>query len=413
MELIGILILLISGIYFSIKLKFKHLNIIKAIKIITRKEEGISSFSSLCISLASRIGVGSLSGVAISIYVGGVGSIFWMWIITLICSSNAMVESMLSVKYRKKNSDNTYEGGPFYYIESKNKKMALLYAFIFILSYTIGFTMIQSNTISKVITEFVSISPIIIGFILVILTSLIVFKGIEEIANIISKLIPIIAMFYIGTCLIIVFKNINNIDDIMSLIIREAFNIKSFMVGFVVGCTKSIFSTEAGLGTGAIACASTSYANPKEQGLVQVFGIFFDTFIVSTLTAFVILLSPFLNINISNLNGIEITRYAFIYQLGKYGGLVLTLSIILFAFSTIISGYYYGEVALKYITKKNNTIILKIITIIILLLSTIISPIFIWKSIDTFIVILAIFNTLFLILLRTDVFNIVKKCDII
>ena len=172
-----------------------------------------------------------------------------------------------------------------------------------------------------------------------------------------------------------------------------------------MGCTKSIFSTEAGLGTGAIACASTSNADEIEQGLVQVFGIFFDTFVVSTLTAFVILLSPKIGFNINNLNGIEITRYAFIYNLGKYGGLILTISIILFAFSTIIGGYYYGEVALKYITKKDNTIILKIITIILLLVSTIISPNSIWKLIDIFIVVLAIINTISLILLSKKDIN--------
>lgn len=407
MDLLGIIVLIVSGIYFSFKLKFKHLNILKSLKIITRKEDGISSFSSLCISLASRIGVGSLSGVAISLYTGGVGSIFWMWIITLICSSNTMVESMLSVKYREKKGSVVYEGGPFFYIDKglNNKILANIYAIIFIVSYSFGFLSIQSNTISKIVTEIIPINPIIIGIIIVLLTSLIIFKGIKEIANVVTKLIPFVAIFYISTCILIVLKNIDLIDDIFVLIIKEAFNIKSFVVGFIVGCTKSIFSTEAGLGTGAIASSITSNANPKEQGLVQVFGIFFDTFVVSTLTATVILLSPQLNLNILNLNGIEMTRYAFIYHLGKFGGLVLTLSIILFAFSTIIGGYYYGEVALKYITKSENTKILKIFTIIILLISTVISPNIIWNSIDKFIVILAIINTLSLIMLRKKVFN--------
>ena len=406
MNLIGIIVLVISGIYFSFKLKFKHLNMIKALKIITRKEDGISSFSSLCISLASRIGVGSLSGVAVSLYMGGVGSIFWMWIITLICSSNTMIESMLSIKYRIKK-DNYYEGGPFYYMDKglNNKKLSYIYAFIFLIAYFGAFLLIQSNTISKVVTEIIPINPLIVGIIIVILTSLIIFKGIEEISNVVSKLIPFIAILYISTCLIIIFKNISLIDDIFLIIVKEAFNIKSFIVGFIVGCTKSIFSTEAGLGTGAIACASTSNAEEKEQGLVQVFGIFFDTFVVSTLTSFVILLSPKVGFNLNDLNGIEITRYAFIYNLGKYGGLILTISIILFAFSTIIGGYYYGEIALKYITKKDNTFILKIITIILLLISTLISPNSIWKLIDTFIVILAIINTISLILLSKKDIN--------
>ena len=401
MNFLGIVVLLLSGIYFSIKLKFKHLNIIKALKVINKKEiSGISSFQALCISLASRIGVGSLSGVAISLHFGGVGSIFWMWLITIICSSNTMLESMLSIEYRKKDNK-YYEGGPFYYIDRglNNKKMAYLYALIFIISYVIGFIPIQSNTISKIVTEIIPIDPIIIGIIIVILTSLIIFKGIKEIANVVSKLIPFIAILYIITCLIILLKNITIVDNIIVLIIKEAFNIKSFLTGFIVGSTKSIFSTEAGLGTSAIASAASFNNNPKEEGLVQVFGVFFDTFVVSSLTAFVIILSPYLKLSINNINGIEITRYAFIYHLGKFGGLVLILSIILFAFSTIIGGYYYLEVAVKYITKNNNTILLKIITIILLLISTITSPTIIWNLIDKFIVILAIINTISLILL--------------
>ncbi|MBQ1812800.1 MAG: amino acid carrier protein [Bacilli bacterium] len=393
MEMFGVLILLISGIYFSIKLRFKHLNMIRALKIIGRKEDGISSFQSLCISLASRIGVGSLSGVILSIYVGGIGSIFWMWIITLICSSNTMIESMLSVKYR--NGSN--EGGPFYYMNIFSNKMAFLYALVFIVAYIGGFLTIQSNTIAKV----VSINPIITGLLIVLFTSLIIFKGLKGIANTVSKIVPFVAIIYIISCLLIIFKNIDMISNIIISIVKNAFNIKSF----IVGSTKAIFSTEAGIGTGAIASATSSNNNPSEQGLVQVFGIFFDTFVVSTLTAFVVILSPIIDLNINSLNGIELTRYAFIYHLSSVGSLILITSIILFAYSTIISGYYYLEVAIKFITKKENMFNLKLITITLLFISTIISPSFIWEYIDIFVSILAIINTISLIILRKKVFN--------
>ena len=393
MEMFGILILIISGIYFSIKLKFKHLNMIQALKIIGRKEDGISSFQSLCISLASRIGVGSLSGVILSIYIGGIGSIFWMWIITLICSSNTMIESMLSVKYR--NGSN--EGGPFYYMNIFSNKMAFLYALVFIVAYIGGFLTIQSNTIAKVI----SINPIITGLLIVLFTSLIIFKGLKGIASTVSKIVPFVAIIYIISCLLIIFKNRDMISNIIISIIKNAFNIKSF----IVGSTKAIFSTEAGIGTGAIASATSSNNNPSEQGVVQVFGIFFDTFVVSTLTAFVVILSPIIDLNINSLNGIELTRYAFIYHLDSIGSLILITSIILFAYSTIISGYYYLEVAIKFITKKENMFNLKLITITLLFISTIISPSFIWEYIDIFVCILAIINTISLIILRKEVIN--------
>lgn len=406
MEIFGIIALVIAGIYFSFKLSFKHFNMFKALKTILKSNNsGISSFQSLCISLASKIGVGSLAGVVLSIYVGGVGSIFWMWIITLICSSNTMVESILSIKYRKKKDNNLYEGGPFYYMDKIKNRLGIVYALIFIVAYICGFLPIQSNTISKVVTEIVPLNPILIGIIIVTLTSLVIFKGVKEIVNVVSKLVPFISVIYIFTCLIIIIDNIVLIDDVILLIIREAFNKKSFITGFTVGCTKSIFSTEAGLGTAAIAASSSSNTNEIEEGLVQVFGINFDTFIVSTLTAFVVILSPSTSLNIVNINGIEITRYAFTYHLGNVGGLILTITIILFAFSTIIGGYYYGEIALKYITQKENTTLLKIVTIILLLISTITSPNVIWNLIDTFIVILAIINTFALFLLRKDVFK--------
>lgn len=408
MEMIGIVVLVITGIYFTIKLKFKHFNMVKAIKVMLKSDNnGISSFQSLCISLASRIGVGSLSGVVLSIYVGGVGSIFWMWIITLICSSNTMVESMLSIKYRKRLYNGYYEGGPFYYMSMGLKKynMAMIYALIFVVAYIFGFLPIQSNTISKIVTEIIPIPSIIVGFIIVFLAGLVIFKGVKEIADVVSKLVPIISVLYIITCLIILIKNISLIDDVILHIIKEAFNKNSFITGLIVGCTKSIFSTEAGLGTGGVASASSSNSSAEEQGLVQVFGINFDTFIVSTLTSFVVILSPYTTLNITNINGIEITRNAFIYHLGSFGGLILTLSIILFAFSTIIGGYYYGEIAIKYITKKENMRVLKLVTMVLLLISTIISPTIIWKMIDKFIVMLGIINTISLILLRNDVFK--------
>lgn len=405
MEILGIVVLVLSGIYFCFKLKFKHFNMFKAIKVITKnRSNGISSFESLCISLASKIGVGSLSGVVLSIYVGGVGSIFWMWVISLITSSNTMVESILAIKYRIKNKDNYYEGGPFYYMDMIKPRIGVIYAIIFLTAYIGGFIPIQANTISKVVTEIVHINPIFVGIIIVFLTSLVIFKGVKEIANTVSRLVPFITCVYVVTCLIVVFLNFNLLDDVILLIIREAFNKRSFLTALTVGSLKSIFSTESGLGTGAIAASSSFNTNEEDEGLVQVFGINFDTFIVSTLTAFVVILSPYTSFDISNINGIEITRYAFIYHLGSIGGLVLTISIILYAFSTIIGGYYYVDVCIKYLINKNY-LIFKIIILIILLVATIISPSIIWDFIDKFVVLLAIINTIFMILLKNNVFK--------
>lgn len=412
MSFLLILILLIFGIYFSFKINFVHFNPVKTMKSILKKEnkEGVSSFKALCLSLANRVGVGSLSGVSLSLYLGGIGSVFWMWISTIICSSTTMLETVVSLKYRKKINDYEYEGGPFYYISLglKKYKMAILYAVLFLISYAGGFLTIQSNTISRVVTEIVPIKEFLVGIIIVVLTSFVIFKNKKELIDIVSKIIPFITLVYIISCLVIIIPNYCFIDDIIKLIIKEAFNPKSFVTGFTIGITKSIFSTEAGIGTGTIASSSATNSTPFEQGLVQVFGVFFDTFVISTLTVFVVMLSPSLNLNLVNVNGIEITNYAFIYNLGSIGGLIITISIILFAYSTIIGGYYYGEVAFKYIFKNKYTLYFKVVVLLLLFVSTIISSDIIWNIIDKFIIILGLINVYTVYKLEKDALSMIK-----
>lgn len=407
--LLGISVLFITGIYLTFKLKFLEFNPKYIIKSLfeSAPKGGIAPLQTLFISLAARIGVGSLSGVVLALYIGGVGSVFWIWITTIICSSNVLAESILSIKYRKKLNDGLYEGGPFYYIKmglGKNT-LSLIYAIIFLITYIAGFLTIQSNTIGKVLTQSIFINPVIVGIIIVILTAVVIFGGIKEIASTVSKLVPIMALIYIITCMYILFKNISLIDDIFINIITSAFNPRSFLIGFVIGIQKSIFSTEAGLGSGAIASAASSSTNKVSQGLIQVFGIHFDTFVISTLTIFVILTSNYTSLNLTNINGIEITKYAFNYHLGRFGDLILLITIILFAFSTIIGGYYYGEISLKYITGKKNTLIFKIIVLILIFLGTIVSAKIIWNFIDIFIIILALINTYAIFSLRNVIFE--------
>lgn len=412
MSFLLILILLIFGIYFSFKINFVHFNPVKTMKSIFKKEnkEGVSSFKALCLSLANRVGVGSLSGVSLSLYLGGIGSVFWMWISTIICSSTTMIETVVSLKYRKKVNNYEYEGGPFYYISLglKKYKLAILYAIVFLISYAGGFLTIQSNTISRVVTQIVPVKEVIVGIIIVLLTSFVIFKNKKELIDIVSKIIPFITLVYIISCLVIIIPNYCFIDDIFKLIIKEAFNPKCFVTGFTVGITKSIFSTEAGIGTGTIASSSATNSTPFEQGLVQVFGVFFDTFVISTLTVFVVMLSPSLNLNLVNVNGIEITNYAFIYNLGSVGGLIITISIILFAYSTIIGGYYYGEVAFKYIFKNKYIMFFKIVVLLLLFLSTIISSDIIWNIIDKFIIVLGLINVYSVYKLEKDALSMIK-----
>lgn len=406
---------LASGIYFTIKLKgiqFNFKEMFRCLKNDNDDKNKVSPFETLSMSLAGRIGVGSLSGVALSIYVGGIGTIFWMWITAFICAPNAFSESLLGVIYQKKDENGLHVGGPSYYIRDglKMNKLAILYAILIIVTYVFGFLSIQSNTITKSITEIVNINPIIIGLIISLITALIIFSGVKGIIKTTSKLVPVMSLIYILVASFILILNIDKLPMLFLNIIKEAFNFKALGMGvfsaFIIGIQRGIFSNEAGIGTGAIASATADTDSPRKQGLLQVLGIYFTTLIICTITGLVIILSDYNSLNLVDINGIEITNYAFSHFMGNLGKLTIVISIILFAFSTIIAGYYYGESSLKFFSKKKiNIIILKLLTIFILLISSIVSAQFLWNFVDVFVAILGIVNVIALFLLKKDIIN--------
>jgi len=407
---IATLLLVSCGVYYSIKLNFTQFNFRKMFKSIKkdRGSNGISPFKTLTLALAARIGVGSLAGIAIGIYNGGLGVIFWIWISSLITLPNSFVESTLAVLFRKKDGK-YYQGGPSFYISKglNNHKLAICYAIIVCICYLGGFLAIQSNTISKSLNEFLDIPLIVSGIVISIIAYIIISKGLSRIANFNSFLVPLMGIIYMIVSLIIIIMNIKIFPYVILSIIEEAFNIKALGWGIIssiiIGVQRGIFSSEAGIGTGAIASGTSDTNNPLKQGYIQMLGVYFTSFIICTGTAFIIITS---NINLSsfsNPNGIEITLSALNYHLGNIGTIVLLISIIAFAFSTIISGYYYGESSLKFIDQKMNNkkrIILNTIIIVVLLYGSIATPSILWNIVDIGVGILAIINTYAMLKLR-------------
>lgn len=408
-------LILFSSVYFTLKLKFLQFNIKEILYNLFKKNDnssGISPVKTLMLALAGRIGVGSIAGVALAIYLGGVGSIFWMWVIGIISSINAFSETVLGIIYKEKDQGDVFKGGPSYYIKKglNNVKLGNIYAIFILVSYIGGFISIQSNTIAKSLAEIVEIDSSIIGIIICLSTALIIFGGIKKIANFTGKLVPFMTLFYLLVAVYIIICNIGMIPKVFSEIIIGAFNFNSFLFGFlpvfIIGIQRGIFSNEAGLGTGSIASSITNENNPASQGYVQMAGIYITTLIICTATAIIILTSNYQQLILGDVNGIEITQYAFNYHLGQFGGVILFLFILLFAFSTILTGYYYGESSLKYFHKNLKTIhlfILKLVTLIVLFLGSIISSTFLWKIVDIFVAILAIVNIYALLSLRKDV----------
>lgn len=411
---VATLFLIICGLYYTFKLKFVQFNfkeIFGSLKSSHSDKTSISPFKTLTLALAARIGVGSLAGIALGIYRGGVGVVFWIWLSSLITLPNSFVESSLAVLFHERDGD-YYIGGPAYYINKGLglRKLSFVYAIIIFLCYIGGFLAIQSNTIATSVKTYLDVSPYITGVIIAIISYFIISKGLKRIANFNSFLVPLMGLAYMVVALVIIIMKIDMIPSIISSIFKEAFNFKALGWGIIssiiIGVQRGIFSSEAGMGTGAVASGTSDTKYPCKQGYIQMLGVYFTTFIICTSTVFVILTSNIDLNSFSNPNGIEITLKALNSHMGNIGTIILIFAILSFAFSTIISGYYYGESNLKYLAKKSNKKIiylLNVIVVLILFYGAIASPKFLWNTVDIGAGILAIINCFSMIMLRHEI----------
>lgn len=405
-------LLVFLGIYFSKKLSFPQFNFKKIKKSLKDNNYNISPIKTLYLTLAGRIGVGSIAGVALAIYIGGPGTIFWMWIVALISGSLSYSETLLGVKY-KTYDKGEYYGGPSYYILNglNNRKLACFYSLIVVISYLIGFIPIQANTISKLF----DMSYWLIGIVLSLITFFIIKGGLKKIVSITNVLVPFMAFIYVFLSLIIIIINFNKFLIIVLLIFKEAFCFNSFFSGFIgtmlIGVQRGIFSNESGIGLGSIAASSSSITNGCKSGYVQVLGIYITTILICTATAFMILIFDYNSIVLNSPNGIEIANLAFNYHFGEIGSVLLFLCIILFSFTTILTGYYYCLSSLKFLSKKIDFKGLNIVVPISVFIGSISSSLIIWNFVDILVALLAIINIYSLYKLRDDLFKYHKKCD--
>lgn len=386
--------ILFFGVFLTIRLRgvqFKYRSIIKSVF-----QGGTGSFGILMTSLAGRIGVGSIAGVSLSIYIGGAGSIFWMWISTFFCSIITYSEVVLGVKYRH----NGY-GGPSYYIRDGvgNKILGGIYSCLIIISYIGCFLCIQSNTITKSINHLFSFSPYVIGLCISVVTFFCIYGGFKSIVGVCNKIVPIMCLIYIGSSFFVLFLNFRIIGSVFFNIFRSAFDFKSFFGGFIpmviIGIQRGIFSNEAGIGTSSIVASSSNSCDFKKQAFIQIFGVYITSLVICTATAIIILFSDYSNFSLSNINGIELASHAFSYHFGSIGMYLLVVCVILFSFSTVITGYYYGESSLNYFFNKVNNkfvYVLRGITLVILFLGCILPSNYIWNFVDILVGIMVIIN---------------------
>lgn len=413
-----IVMLLGCAVWFSFKTRFVQFRMLgEMIRLLgdsTAKIDGhekhISSFQAFTISLASRVGTGNLAGVATAITVGGPGAIFWMWIIALLGASSAFVESSLAQLFKIK-SKHSYIGGPAYYMEKGLKKrwMGILFAILITITFGFAFNSVQSNTICAAFDSAFNIPPIYMGTGITLLTIIIIFGGVHWIANVSGILVPVMALGYIILALYIVVSNITHLPDVISLIIKNALGIEQAVGGgigaaLMQGIKRGLFSNEAGMGSAPNAAATAHVTHPAKQGFIQALGVFTDTLLICTCTAFIILFSGE-NLN-TGLDGIQLTQAALNSQIGNIGSTYIAIAILFFAYSSILGNYYYGEANIRFITKKQSVIhIYRILVGGMVFFGSIASLNMVWSLADITMALMAICNLIAIILLGKYAFR--------
>lgn len=322
----------------------------------------ISSFQAFAVSVATRVGTGNLAGVATAtaIAVGGPGAVFWMWVIALIGAATAFVESTLGQLFKKRNKDH-FIGDPAYYIEKglHQKWMAYIFAILLTITFGLSYNSIQSNTICGAMHEAFGWNPLAVGVVIAALALLIVFGGIHRIANVSTVLVPLMAIGYFLLVVVVIIMNLHLIPHVLKAIITDAFGLRQGTGGMLgatimIGVKRGLFSNEAGEGSAPNVAATATVTHPVKQGLIQALGVYTDTLLVCSCTAFVILLSGLYDT--TALNGIALTQASLGSEIGAAGPTFIAVAILLFAFSSIIGNYYYGEANIRFMT-SNNTVI--------------------------------------------------------
>ena len=371
----------------------------------------ISSFQAFAVSVATRVGTGNLAGVASAIAIGGPGAVFWMWVIALMGSATAFVESTLAQLFKKKHKD-SFIGGPAYYIQQglKQRWMAITFAVLITCQFGLSNNSIQSNTICSAMQEAFGWDPLWVGGVIAAVSLFIVFGGIQRIAQVSAVLVPVMAISYVVLALVIIVMNIGLIPHVFRLIVLDAFGIEQIAGGgigvtIMNGVKRGLFSNEAGEGSAPNVAATASVTHPVKQGLIQALGVFTDTLIVCSCTAFIILISGLFRV--PQLNGIALTQSALQSEIGSIGPVFIAVAIFLFAFSTIIGNYYYGEANIRFITP--NTKVMTIYRIcsagVMVIFGSLASFELVWNIVDFFMAFLTACNLIAIVLLGRFAFR--------
>lgn len=375
-------------------------------------EGDVSHFGALMTALSATIGTGNIAGVATAVVTGGPGAVFWMWITAIFGMATKYGEGVLAVKYRVINSKGEMSGGPMYYIENglgkKWKWLAFLFAFFGVMaSFGIGST-VQANSVAQAVHSSFGIDTWITGVVLTLITAFVVLGGIQSISRVSSVVVPFMAVLYIVGGLVVIAMHFDLLLPALKVIMHDAFTgqaVAGGVVGTVIryGVARGVFSNEAGMGSAPIAAAAAKTDHPVRQALVSMTGTFLDTIIVCSITG-IVLVMGILQSNggafaVPDLEGAALTTATFDAMLSGYGGWVVTIGLIFFAYSTTLGWCYYGEKCATYVFGDKSVPIYRVIYVATVMLGTVLSMDMVWAAADTFNGLMAVPNLIALLLL--------------
>ncbi|MFC4075823.1 alanine/glycine:cation symporter family protein [Salinithrix halophila] len=415
-----IILLIGAGLYFTIRARFVQFRLFpEMVRLLgegataSRDKKGVSSFQAFCISTASRVGTGNLAGVAIAISLGGPGAVFWMWLIALIGAGSSFVESTLAQIYKVKDGD-TFRGGPAYYMEKAlgQRWMGILFSILITLCFGLVFNSVQSNTITLAFHNAYGWDRGITGIVLALAFAVIIFGGIKRIARAAEMIVPVMAVGYILVALYVMTKNFAAIPGVFNLIFTEAFGTKALVGGglgaaVMQGIKRGLFSNEAGMGSAPNAAATADVTHPAKQGLIQTLGVFTDTLLICSCTAFMILLSGQYT---GSDDGIQLTQAALSFHVGDWATSFVAVAILLFAFSSLIGNYYYGETNIEFINNRSKgaIFIYRLAVVGMVLFGAVAKIQLVWDLADLFMALMAIVNMAAILLLGRIAFAALK-----
>ena len=409
-----IILLIPTGIYFTVRTRFLPIRLFPDMvqALVEKKQEknSLSSFQTLIVSTATRVGMGNLIGVVAAISAGGAGAVFWMWVTAIIGSSTAFIEATLAQLYKEKDPlYGGYRGGPAYYIHAyveekqKKKRNKVVISVLFAISGLIcwcGISQVISNSVVSSFKNAFSIPPLYTSIMLVILSAIIVLRK-NATVKVMDFVVPVMAVCYFFITLFIIAVNLRQIPSVFARIFEEAFGLRQMAAGgfgavLMNGVKRGLFSNEAGSGSAPCAAAAAECDRPAKAGLVQALGVFVDTIVICSCTAMIMLLAPKDLIN--GLSGMDLLQTAMQYHLGKFGVIFIALTLFLFSFSTFLGILFYARSNVAYLfgDKWCFQTAYKVLALVMLFIGGIAAYTFVWDLGDVGIGLMTIFNIIIL-----------------